>query len=302
MNILESKSSLANPEILRVRKREINKDDYKRDFNIGDRVKRGYRNATHEDVSQLLRGNWLVVDDETNRPVIAYLILPDDFSGMMPYLHRIKWTVSNRNDGTPSQAKTVGNLERNPVRQRDFCRMAGLATEDPEGHARILEYIASTARYYEQLNPMLFAGHAEAAGRVLDQYRIGESPFTSAIINKDNVLPYHFDSGNFKDVWSLMLGFKRDVEEGYLVMPEYDLALEVADNSLSGFDGQVALHGVSPFRKRSRHAYRYTIVAYSKTGMWKCLSLDEEIKRARKQRTQKEIGRFTRKIGPVVAG
>ena len=297
--ILTSTAPLDNPEILRVRKQPLDLDSYKKEIIREGKVKRGFRNASHEDVSRVLSGNWIVVDDESNKPVIAYLVIPDDFSGMMPFLHRIKWTVSNRNDGTPSQAKTVGNLERNPVRQRDFCRMAGLATEDPEGHAKILEYIAGTAGYYERLNPLLFAGHAEAAGRVLDQYRIGSSPFTSAIINRDNVLPYHFDSANFKDVWSLMLGFKKDVEEGYLVMPEYDLALEVADNSLSGFDGQVALHGVSPFKKLSRHAYRYTIVAYSKTGMWKCLSLDEEIARARKQRTQKEIGRYTRKIGPV---
>jgi hypothetical protein len=296
MNILESTAPVENPAILRLTKREIDREAFKKDVRVGDKVKRGYRNATHEDVSRVLRGNWIVVDDETDRPVIAYLVIPDDFSGMMPYLHRIKWTVSNRNDGTPSQAKTVGHLERNPVRQRDFCRMAGLATEDPEGHARILEYIGSTAAYYERLNPQLFAGHTEAAGKVLDQYRIGESPFTSAIINKDNVLPYHYDSGNFKDVWSLMLGFKKDVEDGYLVVPEYDLALEVADNSLSGFDGQVALHGVSPFKKLSRYAYRYTIVAYSKSGMWKCLSLDEEIARARKQRTQKEIGRWQRQL------
>ena len=51
-----------------------------------------------------------------------------------------------------------------------------------------------------------------------------------------------------------MVVFKRDVAGGYLVIPEFDIALEVADNTLSIFNGQEILHGVSTieYEKRPR--------------------------------------------------
>jgi len=75
-------------------------------------------------------------------------------------------------------------------------------------------------------------------------------------------------------VWSNMLGFKRHCEGGYLAVPEYDLALEIADNSLSMFDGQNLLHGVTPMRLTSDGAHRFTIVFYSLKGVWQCLPVD----------------------------
>lgn len=294
MNILTSGASVKNPAILRVSKAKLDLNAFKRDFDVGGKIKRGYRNADPEDVSRVLRGNWLLVDDATDKVVICYLQIPDDFSDLIPYLRRIKWTTSNRNDGTPSTAKTLGHLERNPVRQRDFCRMAGLANEDREAHDRILSHLERATDYYRRLNPETYARHMLEADKVLPQYRVGDSPWTSAIANLDSTLPYHMDSGNVRDSWSLMMGIKKDIEGGQLVIPEYDVALEVEDNSLSGFDGQIALHGVSPFKKLSRNALRVTVVGYTKSTMWRCLSLDEEIERAKRMRTQKEVGRYQR--------
>jgi hypothetical protein len=285
-----------NPAIAKVRKREIDHDSYKIDTPKG----RGYRNAFIGDVSRLYHGNWLFFDEDLERVVMAYLTIPEDCSPLIPFLKRIDFTVSNRNDGTPTIAKTVGWLERRPTRQQDFCRLAGLRNEDPAAHEAILSYAEIATRHYQTLNPELYGEHMGRAEALLDEYRVAGTPFTSGIVNKDNVLPYHFDRGNITDVWSLMLGFKKDVgptvdgDAGFLVVPEYDLALEIADNTLSGFDGQVALHGVTPFRKLSRGAYRFTIVYYAKAGIWQCLSLDEELQRGKRMRTKKETDRWER--------
>ncbi len=65
-----------------------------------------------------------------------------------------------------------------------------------------------------------------------------------------------------------------------MAVPEYDIGLEVADQSLTLFDGQALLHGVTPFRRSGPQGYRFTVVYYSLQQMWQCLPPGEEAKRA----------------------
>jgi hypothetical protein len=111
-------------------------------------------------------------------------------------------------------------------------------------------------------------------------------------VNKNNQLKYHFDSGNFKGVLSNMVVLKKDVAGGYLIIPELDIALEVADNTLTIFNGQEILHGVSTIEYENDHAYRYSVVYYSLEQMWKCEPINDEIARIRKVKTQREKNRL----------
>jgi hypothetical protein len=126
---------------------------------------------------------------------------------------------------------------------------------------------------------------------VLDDWKIGDTPFTSGIINKNNQLPYHFDAGNVKNVWSNMVVFKKDVTGGCLACPELGITFELKDNSVLMFDGQNILHGVTPFNKTSPNGYRYSIVYYSLLPMWNCLPPKEEIKQAANRRRAREVKR-----------
>ena len=126
----------------------------------------------------------------------------------------------------------------------------------------------------------------------MQDWTIGGSPFTSGIVNKNNQLKYHYDAGNFKGVLSNMVVFKKDVDGGHLVIPELDIVLEVEDNTLTIFNGQDILHGVSTIEYENEHAYRYSVVYYSLEQMWKCEPFGEEIKRIRKVKTEREKKRL----------
>ena len=285
---------------LEVRRREVDPADYKRtsmayNYTVAKegRPTVAFRNATLDDVSTLVTRDTLVFDAETGRVMIAYMRIPEDASDLVRELHTIPFAAGYRSDGSPVGHSAVAGLKvRNMSRKLEYCSTAALARHAPAAHAAILDYAIVASQHYAELNPELYESHLGMA-RTLEhpEWRIGDSPFTSGIVNKDNVLPYHYDRGNVEGGWSLMLGFKRDVQGGHLVIPEYDLALEVADNTLSGFDGQIALHGVSPFRKLSRYAYRYTIVYYAKAGAWQCLSPAEELQNGKRVRTLKEVRR-----------
>ena len=65
------------------------------------------------------------------------------------------------------------------------------------------------------------------------------------------------------------------------------MKLEISDNTLTIFDGQSIVHGVTPLFKYKPNSYRYTKVYYSLEQMWKCDSIKEEIMRIRKLKKER---------------
>lgn len=244
------------------------------------------RSAEERDYGELIRESALIYEGETL--MVAYLELDLDCSDIVRAIQKIKYPTEYRTSGLISQSRIFGFSPRNTLR-KDFCSATSLAKEQPELHAIIAGYAAKVGEYYQSLNPDLYETHAaQTDTNVIGEYRIKESPFTSGIINKNNPLKYHFDTGNFRDVWSGMLVFKSDVTGGYLSVPEYGIGFELKNNSLLMFDGQGLLHGVTPIQKLSPSAFRYSIVYYSLREMWNCLPITDELLRIRKLRTERE--------------
>lgn len=270
------------PAMLRMERRGVNKDDYAR------------RSPREEDVSELIVDPALIFDEADGELMIVYLVLDDDATAVVEALNRIKFPETTRTTGMRQRSRTFGNQPRNLPR-RDFCTAANLSREDPDAHAVIASYANRVSGYYRDYNPERFARHEKTTTKVLDEWRLEGSPFTSGIINKNNPLMYHLDAGNFKDVWSNMLVFKRGVTGGHLALPELDIAFALPNNSLLMFDGQKLIHGVTPIGLADEHggSWRYSIVFYSLQQMWSCLPLGEEVKRFRTRRLAREQGRVT---------
>jgi len=189
-------------------------------------------------------------------------------------------------------SRIFGYNPRNAIR-KDFCSITSFATEQPNQHAKIMSGGAIAAKHYALHNQELYSEHLKTTKeRVVEDYRHADVPFTSGIINDNNPLCYHFDSGNFKDVWSAMIVLKKEIGGGYLSMPEYGVMCEVKDKSIFYFDGQSILHGVTPITKTRPDARRFSIVYYSLRAMWNCTPLREEIARARMRREQVENRRL----------
>ena len=142
--------------------------------------------------------------------------------------------------------------------------------------------------YREHFPEVLETHYRVVEQKILPEWRISGSPFTSGIVNKNNELPYHRDAGNFKGVYSNMIAFKNQVSGGRLCVPEFGIKFEIEDNSLLIFDGQKYLHGVTPIIKTGRQSYRYTVVYYSLEQLWKCLPIGEELDRIRDKRVSRE--------------
>lgn len=265
-------------KIIQSKTRELNIADYK------------MRSASDADYAQLITGPCVIMDGAT--PKVVYEQIPFDTTPYKEALERIKYQQNERTAGLKTVSRIFGYSPRNVLR-KDFCATTSLAAESPEEHELICELGQRVSEIYLANAPEVYEKHS---GLVKEKMRIEwvipGTPFTSGIINKNNPLKYHFDTGNFKQVFSCMVAFKKDCTGGHLALPEYDCALEIGDGSVTLFDGQEILHGVTPF-KCEEGGYRYTIVFYALRGMWECMTVDEEVARIRKLKTTREKKRVT---------
>ena len=259
----------------------------KTDLDLNKYIK---RSAIDSDFQKLITEDCLVT--ENGAPKILYKKIDTRLTNdIRNVVKSIRYDKGTRTTGLKTESRIFGYSPRNTIR-KDYCSSTSLSYEQPEQNSVICNFGEYLSNLYKQYFPSVFESHeAIVKEKILKQWRIGDSPFTSGIVNKNNPLKYHFDAGNIKNVLSNMVVFKNDIEGGYLSCPEYGIGFEVADNTVILFDGQKILHGVTPIKKLSNKSYRYSIVYYTLQQMWNCLPLDKEVLRAQTIRTKRETKR-----------
>lgn len=257
----------------------------KKNLDLKDWVKRSAKESDYE----LLIDEPCILEVD-GVPKVIYDHLDIDTSEVQAALRRIKYSEGKRSRGLVSRSRIFGYRPRNEMRQ-DYCSSASLAVENPREHEIVAGLATKLEEYYKKYNPAQYDEHrAQSEEKIKKNWRIGhQSIFTSGIINKNNPLKYHFDTGNFKDVYSMMIVFKQGVDGGFLALPEYGVAFKLPNNSLFLFDGQGILHGVTPIKYSDpQTSYRYSVVYYTLKRMWQCLEVTEELARIRQAKTTRE--------------
>jgi len=255
-----------------------------------DKDKFRKRTALLSDVSTTIKEDCIIYVN--NEPVLFYKKLETDTAALRWAVKNQKYSMGKRSRGLESTSNIFGYSPRIAMRH-DYCTVTAMAKNYPKQHYIITNFVSELIDYYKECFPQQYEHHTETVKeRVMSDWTIGASPFTSGIVNKNNQLKYHYDAGNFKGVLSNMVVFKSDIIGGHLVIPELDIALEVADNTLTIFNGQDILHGVSDIQYKNNSSYRYSVVYYSLEQMWKCEPLEGEIKRIRRVKTEREKKRL----------
>jgi len=221
------------------------------------------------------------VFDQNNELVCVYDMLGMDTDSLVDELKVMNYSQTTRTGGLVTTSRIFGYQPRLERRQRAFCNQTSLARENSKAEGMLRGLASEITKRYIASAPEIADNHQELLDKVIDEWRMPDSLFTSGIVNKNNPLSYHFDSGNFENVLSCMLVLREDMEGGWLCVPEINTRFLLKHNSLFMFDGQKIMHGVSPMKPTSDKGYRFSIVYYSLKGMWKCLTLNEELLRAR---------------------
>lgn len=256
------------------------------------------RAAKKEDCSQFLDEPAMIYVDGVLAAIycdISHL----ETKTLVDALRKLKISAQPRSSGMMSNSQTFGFMPRRPLGRGDFCSASLLDRDHPETAILVEEFVEPLVEIYRKVNPSLVRMHEQAADKIRPEWRI-HGLYSSGIINRDNFLPYHFDSGNISDCWSIMPVFKQDTEGGHLAVPQLDLCVDCKDHSCLMFDGQSYLHGVTPFRKTKDSGYRLSVVYYTLKQLWDCLPFDEELQRGRLKRTEVEERTAAGKLHPVL--
>lgn len=240
-----------------------------------------HRKARESDVSKWIESECSVKVD--GLPGIHYAAV-EGVEEIREMLCALKFSKNIRASGLMSRSRVFGTMPRRPMQRADFCNWASLDVDAPHLHKALVKFAKVIERQYKAAAPFLFGHHLKKAKSLLESYRVGV--FTSGIINHNNQLPYHFDSGNVPSLWSAMLTLKMGCDGGDLVLPQIDTGIRLRDSTLLFFDGQSLMHGVTPFQL-SDGGHRFTIVYYTMAGIWKCLPPSAELARAQMRETER---------------
>jgi hypothetical protein len=243
-----------------------------------------HRMASEADCGTVVSGACVIVDPETKQPLIVVGEVSNEITRpLFAELEQLKFIVNHRSSGMAGKSLTFGYQPREPFKRRPFCSKTSLSKTAPALQSQLVRTGETLSAYYAEASPEKHHNQMEKISKeILPDWRMGNTPFTSGIINQDNVLTYHLDRGNFEGVWSCMIVMKRDIFGGDLCVPEYDLLIKLPDRALVMFDGQALIHGVTPFKKAHEQSRRYSIVFYSLKDMCKCGTPAEELKHGQK--------------------
>lgn len=239
-------------------------------------------------LSNQIDDDLIVIDKEHQTIVLAQISLSSEMTKLSRQAQQImryqmEWgnLDSARLSGIISSNRVFGTLAPEKLRQRYLCTKANLDKEQPELIKLLDQLAVNNFKTFQEIDPQRAKNHEEIVEQqVHPDWLIAGTPFTSGVINYLSALPYHKDRGNFVGSWSMMLSLRKNIQGGYLHLPEYDLLLGVPNNSVTFFNGQTLWHGVTPFVATKKDAYRFTIVWYAKTKTHQCGCKENELKRA----------------------
>lgn len=239
------------------------------------------------DYKELIHQDTVFLED--GRPIIVYKNIPQThLSEFRRLVHESHFIKSQRVNGTPTQSAIFGALPR--IRHRhNYCRYTANTMNQKELNESIFAFARLVNDLYKRLLPEEFAHNLQVIEKsVQSEYVIAGTPFTTVNLNVNHAIKYHKDTGNFKNVYSNVLILKQQVQGGFLVCPEFDLAFAQQDGALILFDGQHIVHGVTPIKATGPDAYRCSCVFYALANMKNCYPYEEELSWAKKQRDEIE--------------
>ena len=114
--------------------------------------------------------------------------------------------------------------------------------------------------------PKIYKKHKEVIKEnVAKQWQFSDL-YTSSISNYNISANYHRDTANLKDTVNVIFSKRFDSEGGYLNVPDYDVTIECADNSMICYPAWKNVHGVTPIIPNSEGGYRNSLIFYPLKG------------------------------------
>jgi len=160
----------------------------------------------------------------------------------------------------------------------------GRATAYTENHYDLFKqsfpFLKSLNRGFKELMPWRWANQKAAADKLDSRFLVEDTVFTTITVNRSFRTAAHYDAGDLDTGLSNLLVLGDGIfTGGYLVFPEYRIAVNVRPGDLLLVNNHEVMHGNTPIVLDDDEADRISIVCYFREKMLELKSYDYELHR-----------------------
>lgn len=177
--------------------------------------------------------------------------------------------VSHTNYANRVKSGVVGSMDRFP--RLPYCRQTSYTRDNPERVQKGYPFIQQLARHFEDLLPERYDAQLSECSKVDDFFVVPETPFTTITVNKNFRTAAHRDAGDLSKGFSnlLVISNGKEYSGGYLVLPEYRIAVDVRPGDLLLINNHEGIHGNTEFSGEEGYE-RMSLVCYFRENMVEC--------------------------------
>ena len=148
--------------------------------------------------------------------------------------------------GTAVNSGIAGWFDRYP--RIPYGRATSYTANNFEKFSMSYPFLQSLARGFKELLPWRYNNQMEAAKKIDPAFLVPETPFTTVTVNKTFRTAAHFDAGDLNTGLSNLLTLSNDGKYtgGYLIAPEYRVAVNVRPGDLLLINNHEVMHGNTP--------------------------------------------------------
>ena len=173
-----------------------------------------------------------------------------------------------------------------------FGRATSYTRDNPDKFALSYPFLQSLDRGYKELLPWRWSNQKAAVDQLDEKFVVPGTVFTTITVNKSFRTAAHRDAGDLDSGLSnLLVVGSGDYTGGYLVFPEYRIAVNVRPGDLLLVNNHEIIHGNTEIKLNHPDAERISLVCYFREKMLELGSYEYETTREQyviDRRTNKE--------------
>jgi hypothetical protein len=150
-----------------------------------------------------------------------------------------------------------------------YGRATSYTAREPEKFAMAYPFLQSLARGFKELLPWRYNNQMAAAKKLDEAFLVPGTPFTTITVNKTFRTAAHRDAGDLDNGLSnlLVLSNNGNFTGGYLIAPEYRVAVNVRPGDLLLINNHEVIHGNTEIVLGDENAERVSLVVYFREKM-----------------------------------
>jgi len=174
---------------------------------------------------------------------------------------------SDTNYANPVNSGVAGAMGRYP--RIPYARLTSYSRDYPELFAKSFPYLHDLNQFFKELLPNRWQLQRDAADKIDPRFLVADTVFSTITVNKTFRTAAHRDAGDFGPGFSNLgvVSAGKSYKGGYLVLPEFKVAINIRPGDLLLIDNHACIHGNTPIEPEDSNdspedIIRCSVVAY----------------------------------------